>query len=89
MASRPAQPGSNTGRLPAPAVATRNWPADDAAPIGLDSGGSAVTALSATSSSALHADVQQWAVQWSDLQLGHRIGRGSFGWVRAGVTAFY
>ncbi|KAI3436086.1 hypothetical protein D9Q98_002144 [Chlorella vulgaris] len=81
MASRPTQPGSNTGVLPSPAVATRNWPADDAPPRGLDSGGSAATALSATSSSALHADVQQWAVQWTDLQIDHPIGRGSFGWV--------
>ncbi|KAI3432561.1 hypothetical protein D9Q98_004110 [Chlorella vulgaris] len=81
MASRPAQPSSNSGGLPSPAVATRNWPADDAPPRGLDSGGSAVTALSATSSSALRADVQQWAVQWSDLQIDRPIGRGSFGWV--------
>jgi hypothetical protein len=35
--------------------------------------------------SPLHADVQQWAVQWNDIQIDRPIGRGSFGWVRVGV----
>jgi serine/threonine protein kinase len=29
----------------------------------------------------LRADVQQWEVQWGELQVDRPIGQGSFGWV--------
>ncbi|KAL4857927.1 Serine/threonine-protein kinase CTR1 [Chlorella vulgaris] len=72
MASRPVQPGSS-GQLPLPA----SGPASATSNL---SGMSAVTAPG-TPNSPLHADVQQWAVQWNDLDIKRPIGRGSFGWV--------
>lgn len=40
---------------------------------------------SGLSSGSLPAEVQQWEVQWEDLQVERAIGRGSYGRVRSGI----
>lgn len=39
------------------------------------------TPSSGSGRAALRGDVQQWEVQWHELQIERPIGQGSFGWV--------